>query len=273
MAVPARRFLVPAVGMAALAVEAAQLLAPNSAALALHLAASRSNGDDLSATGAPGATGTGVADGAARHGGRHRPVHHRHNPKPISKPPTTPTTKGPSSTTTSPPTTKAPTSAPTTTAAPTTTTTAPPAGAALTVADKFTQLVNGSPMLNQLTVTNTSSSAHTFLITVEVKGTALLPRYLNVNADASTQPTLASWTCSPHEYGGNTPQTADGVFTCNGGGTAAISIPANTAQTVMVTTGSAFKSAGNTVTVISTVTSVDGATTNLPAAVTVSGTE
>jgi len=99
-------------------------------------------------------------------------------------------------------------------------------------------------------------------MTVEVKGTSNLPPYLNVNSD-STQTLLPNWSCTPTEV--QHPST-DNVFTCAG-----VVIPANTANVVMVTTGSRFTASGATVSVTATVTSIDGSAANLPAAATASG--
>jgi hypothetical protein len=165
----------------------------------------------------------------------------------------------PTSSTTSSSTTSTSTSTSTTSTSTTTTTAAP--SSPLTVAEQFTELTNGQPMVMGLTVTNTGATSHTLDVTVEVKGTANLPPYLNVNSD-STQTLLANWSCSPSEV--QHPST-DNVFTCAG-----VVIPASTANVVMVTTGSRFTTSGATVSVTATVTKVDGSTAELPGAVTVS---
>jgi hypothetical protein len=132
---------------------------------------------------------------------------------------------------------------------------------ALAVAERFTQLVNGQPMLLALTVTNTSPSSQTFDMTVEVKGSSNLPGFLNVNNDG-TQKRLPNWSCTPNEISN---PGADNTFTCLG-----VMIPASTANVVMVTTGSTFAAPGATVSVTSRVTQDNGSTANLPAAVTAS---
>ena len=53
--------------------------------------------------------------------------------------------------------------------------------------------------------------------------------------------------------------TTDSFFHCSA------VIPANATSTTMVTTGSSFKAAGNTITITSTVNDVNGSTANLPA--------
>ncbi len=132
----------------------------------------------------------------------------------------------------------------------------------ITVGEQFTQLANGKPMLVALTVTNTSAQSHTLDVTVEVKGSAEPPPYLNVNSD-STQTLLANWSCTPGEM---QHPTTDNTFTCG------VVIPASTANVVMVTTGSNFRSSGASLTVVTTVTQLDGVSSNLPQPVAVTGT-
>jgi hypothetical protein len=130
------------------------------------------------------------------------------------------------------------------------------------VSEQFRQLQNGKPMVLALTVNNTSANQHSFDIAVQVKGSAPPPGYLNVNSD-STQTLLGNWTCKPSEI---TSPTTDSTFNCT------VAIPANTTNTVMVTTGSAFKSSGSSITITSTVTNDNGSTSNLPAPATATGT-
>ena len=167
---------------------------------------------------------------------------------------------GPTTSVTSAPTTTSSTSS--TSSTPTTSTTSAPRSP-LAVAEQFTQLANGQPMLLGLTVTNTSAAAQTFDMTVEVKGGSSLPPYLNVNSDG-TQKRLSNWSCTPNEIQN---PTTDNVFSCLG-----VVIPGNTINVVMVTTGSRFAASGDTISVTATVTQDNGSTANLPAAVTASAT-
>ena len=149
----------------------------------------------------------------------------------------------------------------TSTSTTTTSTTVQP-GSPVTVSEQFTQLANGKPMLLALTVTNTSAQNHTLDVTVEVKGSAAPPPYLNVNS-ASTQTLLANWSCTPNEV---QHPTTDNTFTCG------VVIPASTANVVMVTSGSNFNASGASVTVVTTVTQLDGAAADLPQPTSVTGT-
>jgi hypothetical protein len=117
-------------------------------------------------------------------------------------------------------------------------------------------------MLLGLTVTNTAGTSQTFDMTVEVKGGANLPGFLNVNNDGS-QKLLSNWSCKPSEI---QRPTTDNVFSCLG-----VVIPGSTANLVMVTTGSSFVASGDTISVTATVTSDNGSTTALPAPVTTTG--
>jgi len=130
----------------------------------------------------------------------------------------------------------------------------------LKVSESFTQLANGKPMLLALTVNNTAAAAQTISVTVNVSGPSLAG-FLNVNAD-STQALLANWSCTPNEV-----QRPSGAgpfpFTCTA------TIPANTSNTVMVSTGSnmATASKGTAVTVSAQVTADSPAGSPLPAVV------
>jgi hypothetical protein len=130
------------------------------------------------------------------------------------------------------------------------------------VTERFDALTPGSPLIAELTLTNTSTSAHTVVITVRANSSAALPRWLNVNNDG-LHTVLPNWFCNPGDI--QNPGVSN-LFTC----TAALN--ASETDTVFITTGSSFSAAGATVSVISTVTSDNGSTTNLPAAATISAT-
>ncbi|MEP7112506.1 MAG: hypothetical protein ABI862_04510 [Ilumatobacteraceae bacterium] len=127
--------------------------------------------------------------------------------------------------------------------------------------ERFDQLDVNAPLIAELTLSNTSTASHTVTLTVRVNGSSALPSYLNVNNDG-TQTVLPNWFCSPGNI--ENPGVSN-VFSC----TAALT--AGEVDTVFITTGSRFASAGSTISVISTVTTDNGSTANLPAAVTISG--
>ena len=137
----------------------------------------------------------------------------------------------------------------------------------MTVSEQFLQLQNGKPMWLALSVRNTTATQQSINITVEVKGTTPPPGFLNVNNDTASgnpYPSNSSWTCNnPAEIAS---PTTDSFFHCSA------VIPANATSTTMVTTGSSFKAAGNTITITSTVNDVNGSTANLPAPATAQGT-
>ena len=268
--------VLPALGLAATAVGAVALAAPTSETAQLATHSTSDDGDRPTALPGGHPAGPGAEPGdddqqppAGKSAGKHHhrvPLHRpRHAPTttttaaPIGGQPTT-TTAAPTTTTAVPTTT---TAAPTTTtAAPTTTTTVPPASP-MTVNEKFTQLVNGQPMLVQLTVDNTASAAQSITMTVDIKGSTL-GHYPNVNND-STQTNPPNWSCSPNEV--HSPG-ADNVFTCTA------TIPASTSNVVMATTGSNIAAAakGTTVTVTSTITADTPAGPPFPAPSTLTGT-
>jgi hypothetical protein len=264
--------VLPALGLAATAVGAvahAALAAPTSETTQL---ATHATLDDDHPAGQAGdrPAGQGGVPGdddhrppAGKSGGKHH--HHRdplHRPRRAPSTTTTTTRIGgqPTTTTTAPTTT---TAAPTTTTAAPTTTPRAPAGSPLTLNEKFTQLVNGKPMLVQLTVDNTGSAAQSITMTVDIKG-SMLGHYLNVNNDG-TQTNPPNWSCSPNEVQSPGP---DNVFTCTA------TIPASTSNVVMATTGSNIAAAakGTTVTVTSTITADTPAGPPFPAPSSLTGT-
>jgi hypothetical protein len=120
-------------------------------------------------------------------------------------------------------------------------------------------------MLLQLTVDNTSAVAQTVTMNVTITGT--LARYLNVNSD-SAQVELANWNCPTTANSQNNEFNASGgpgpyEFTCTA------TIPANTSNTAMVTTGSKLPTTtkGGSVTIATQVTGDTPAGTPYPALV------
>jgi hypothetical protein len=117
----------------------------------------------------------------------------------------------------------------------------------------------------QLTATNASAAAHTYTMTVEVRGSRALPAYLNVNSDTTYAPLPANWTCLPSE---NDNPGTDNVFTCT------VTLAAGSSTSVMVTTGSTFLGAdkGDAINVTTTVTNESNpGSASLPPAVSDTG--